>query len=425
MKKKEIKQRRIQIAIIIVMVILIIVYMIYGIIQLIKNPTGTFVVETGKISKEETAQGYIIRDEEVITGKNYKNGIAQIKAEGERVSKGESIYRYYTNGEENLIKKIQELDIKIQEAWEKDNTSMVSPDILPDIKLIESRMEQKLNNVYKLNNIQKINEYKNEINSYITKKAKIAGELSPAGSYLKTLINQRSEYENRLNFGSEYITAPRAGVVSYRVDGLEAVLTPDSFQNLNKDILEKLNLKTGQIVSMSVESGKIIDNYECYIACIVDSEEGKNAVVGENVTLRISGEYEIKAEIEYTAKQSKTENLIIFKIDKYVNELISYRKISMDIVWWQSSGWKVPNLAIKQFKDDLYYVVRERMGYKDKIYIKLLTQTEDYSIIENYTAKELEEKIESMKTGNEEEDKKLEEISDNFKKISIYDEIVI
>ncbi len=43
-----------------------------SVFNLIKNPTDTVVVKNGKISKEETVPGYIIRDETVITGENYK-----------------------------------------------------------------------------------------------------------------------------------------------------------------------------------------------------------------------------------------------------------------------------------------------------------------------------------------------------------------
>ena len=59
----------------------------------------------------------------------------------------------------------------------------------------------------------------------MSKKSKIAGEQSPAGSYLKKLIDQRSEYENELNSGAEYIEATKSGIVSYRVDGYEDILT--------------------------------------------------------------------------------------------------------------------------------------------------------------------------------------------------------
>ena len=205
-KKNIINKRKI---IIIILLFAIIVYSIIVVYKLIGNPVDNFFVENGEITFEESTEGYIIRDETIVEGNNYKNGIAQIKSEGDKVAKGESIFRYYSNNEEDLTKKIKDLDVKIQDAMSKDNTLFSS-----DIKLLESQIEQKLVDIYEQNDIQKIKEYKKDINTYITKKAKIAGEKSPSGSYIKKLIDERTSYENKLNEGAEYVTAPKSGVVS-------------------------------------------------------------------------------------------------------------------------------------------------------------------------------------------------------------------
>lgn len=409
MKEEKRKLNRKKYIAFLILIAIILCYACYTVYHLAIKPTDTFIVENGKLSSEETVQGYIIRDETVLKGQNYKNGISQIKAEGEKVAKGESIFRYYTTGEEQLVKKIQELDSKIQEAWEKENNIFS-----PDIKLLEQQIETKLEEMYHLNDMQKIKEYKKDLNSSITKKAKIAGEKSPAGSYLKKLIEERSTYENQLNQNSEYLTAERSGVVSYRVDGLEEVLTPSNFGSLSKKMLEELPLKTGQIVSTSEESGKIIDNFSCYIACLLKHEklEEKQIEIGDTLTLRLSGTKEIQAEIIYMAKESEEEELVVFQVNRYVEELINYRKISFDIVWWNVSGWKIPNDAIKQETEKLQYVIRKRAGYTDKIYIKVLQEGETYSIIENY-----EDRQELLDKGVSEEEIK------NRKMISLYDEI--
>ena len=393
--------------VLLIIVALIILYAIYAIFNLIKSPTKTFLIENGKLSSEQTMQGYVIREETVIKGENYKNGIEKIKAEGEKVAAGEPIFRYYTSGEEKLVKKIQELDVKIAETLEKEESNIFGP----DIKTIENQIQEKINEVYKLNDLEKIKEYKENINNYITKKAKISGELSPAGSYLKELIEQRSNYENELNSGSEYLKATKAGVVSYRVDGLEQVLTPGDFGTLSKKSLEELEIKTGQIVSTSNESGKIINNFECYIAFILKTEN-EEIEAGKSLKIRLSNNETVNAEIEYVSKESENESLIVLKIEKCVEELINYRKISFDILWWDATGLKVPNEAIKQENEELSYVVRQRNNYTDKIYVKILKQNEKYSIIENYTRKELLEK------GLVEEEKE-------SKYISLYDEIIL
>ena len=407
-KQKRKINRNKQVALIAILIIFL-CYTIYMVYRFIIKPTDTFIIENGKISEEEAVQGYIIRDETVLKGENYKNGLVQIKAEGEKVAKGEAIFRYYTTGEQNLKNKIKELDIKIQEAWEKEENIFSS-----DIKVLEGQIETKLDDIYHMKDMQKIKEYKKDLNTYITKKAKIAGDLSPSGSYLKKLIEERSQYENELNSGSEYLTSTRSGVVSYRVDGLEEVLTPSNFGSLSKKVLEDLELKTGQIVSTSEEAGKIIDNFSCYIACILKSEnlEEKEAEIGDELTLRLSNSKEVKAEIIYISKESEKEDLVIFKLEQYVEELIDYRKISFDIIWWNETGLKVPNEAIKSENENLNYVIRKRVGYIDKIYVKILKKGEKYSIIENY------------ETGDELLEKGvLEENIKNRKKITLYDEI--
>jgi len=386
------------------------IYTIYIVAKLIKNPTDTFFVEQGKIYQEEVATGYIIRDENVIKGENYKNGMYQIKTEGEKVAKDEAIFRYYLNGEESLTKKISELDQKIDEAMSKETNLFSS-----DTKVLENQITDKLNSIHNESDLSKIKENKKEINTYITKKAKIAGDLSPAGSYLKKLIDERSSYENELNSGAKHIKSPISGVVSYRVDGLEEMLKTDDFGKITKEFLESLNIKTGQMIAASNESGKIINNYQCYIATISDSEHAREAEVGDSIKLRLPSGNEVDGEIVHISTEGN-DNVLILKIEKGVEELISYRKISFDIIWWSDSGKKVPDSAIayeEKGENKIPYVIRVRSGYQDKVLVKVLRDNGKYSIVTSYTSEELEK---FGYTSNDEISKR---------KIKLYDEILM
>ena len=389
----------------------ILVYTFFVVLKLFKNPTSTFMVEQGKIYQEETATGYIIREETIVKGENYKNGMSQIKTEGEKVAKGDAIFRYYSNGEDNLVKKIEELDKKIDEAMANEKKLFSS-----DTKVLENQIMDKIDSSYNESNLQKIKENKKEINTYITKKAKITGELSPSGSYLKKLINERSSYENALNSGAEYLKSPVSGVVSYRVDGFEELLDTKDLGNITKEFLESLNLKTGHVIAANDESGKIINNYECYIAVVLNSEYVKQAEVGKSVKLRLPSGNEVNANIEYINMQDEDNYVITFKIEKCVEELISYRKISLNVIWWSETGKKIPNTAIQyeeKGENKVAYVIRTRAGYQDKIWVKELRANEKYTIVDNYTSEELEE------LGFASEEIKSRE------KIKMYDEILI
>ena len=406
-KRKNKKKSKIKVFFSILILAIILIYAIYLVAKLVKNPTNTFIVTNGKISQEESKIGYIVREETVVKGKNYKNGMVKIKAEGEKVAKGDSIFRYYSSGEEELKNKIAELDSEIQQVMQNEQTVFLS-----DIKLLESQIEKELNSVYQVNNVQKIQEYKKNISSYIAKKAKISGDNSPAGSYLKQLLTQKEEYESTLNSDSEYIEAPESGIVSYRVDGLEETLKPDNFSNLNKEFLEQLNLKTGQTVTSSEEMGKIINNYRCYIIFNSDSNEAKETKVGNTIKIRLQNSETAKAEIENIIEEADGSRTITIKITEDVEKITAYRKISFDIIWWNAEGFRVPNDAIRE-ENGLSYVVRNRNGYYNKMLVKILRQNDEYCIVRAYKTEELKDlgftntQIYSMKN------------------IALYDEIVI
>lgn len=405
--KKQKNKINIKVIFFAIVIIIFLICLLYNVVSLFINPSDTFMIENGKISSSDEAEGYIIRDEKLFQGENYKNGISQIKTEGQRVAKGDPIFRYYSNNEQNLVKKISELDSQIQEAMEEGNNIYSS-----DIAVLEKQIEDNIQLIANTNNMSEITEYKKNINSALTKKAKLVGDLSPSGSYIKKLISQRTKYEEKLNSGSEYIKSTVSGTVSYKIDGLEEILTPDSLENLTEDYLKSLNLKTGEIVPTSEEKGKIVNNFYCYLATVISSEEANNAQINDNVKLKLSTGDEVKASIEYISEQDNGKRLIVFKTTKCVDKLIDYRKISFNIIWWSADGLKVPNTSILK-EENKTYIIRKRVGYSDKIPVKVLKESKNYSIIENYTSLELKELGYTA-----------EEIN-NAKTIGLYDEILL
>lgn len=230
---------------------IIIIYILYSIYLLVKTPNDTIIIEKGTVTQEESGVGYILRDETVLTGNNYKNNLTPIVAEGERAAKGQTIFRYSGANEEETKAKIAEINLKIQEAMSKQIINLPT-----DVKNLEKQIDEKTAVLKTLTDIHTISEYKKEIEEIVNKKAKITGSLSKSGSYIKELNNEKEQLEKRLTEDSEYMISPMAGVVSYRVDGLEESLNISDFSNITGESLENLELKTGKIVSTSNESRK-------------------------------------------------------------------------------------------------------------------------------------------------------------------------
>lgn len=362
-------------------------YVMFEIIGLMRNPSNTVIVKEGTVTKEETVTGVIIRDETIVQGKNLKNGMQHIVDEGDKVAVGDPIFRYLSNDESQTKQKITELDNKISVAISENNQILYSS----STKLIDSQILDKIKELPDINSVQILKENKRNVSSLILKKAKLAGDLSPTGSTLKQLINERSKLEKQITDGAEYIKAEKSGIVSYRIDGFEDKLNDDDFSKYTKDYIKKLNFKVGDIVPVNSEKGKIINNFKCYIAVISKSQEAKNAKEGQKISIVLPNAQMVKGKIlRINREGNNSEVVLIIEFDEGIESLSIYRSIRVDLVWWDKVGNKVPNSAIFTV-NGLSYVIRSNNGYNDYVLVKVLKKSDEYSIVSNYSLVELKE----------------------------------
>ena len=384
-KKKKIN--KLELFGILVFFIAIVSYIMSGIIGLMKNPSSTVIVKEGTVTKEETVAGIIIRDETIVHGKNIKNGMQHIVDEGEKVAVGDPVFKYYSDDESNTKAKIAELDNKINIAISENNQILYSS----STKLIDSQILDKIKEIPDINNVQMLKENKRNVSSLVLKKARLAGDLSPSGSSLKQLIDERSKLEKQINDGAEYIKAEKSGIVSYRIDGLEEKLTNDDFSKYTKDYIKKLNLKVGDIVPVNNEKGKIINNFKCNIAVISKTQEAKSAKEGQRLSIVLPNAQTVKGKIVRINREGNNGDVVlIIEFDEGIESLSIYREISVDLIWWDRVGNKIPNSAIFTV-NGLSYVIRNNNGYNEYVLVKVLKQSDEYSIVSNYSLVELKE----------------------------------
>lgn len=389
----------------VILALIIVTYTSYAVYLLIVDPTDSYIIKEGTLTQEDTVTGYIIRDETVIKGEDYQNGIYTIAVEGQKVAKSDPVFRYYSNSEKETNVKISELNYQIQDLLENEKAITSA-----DIKAIENQIEEKIEDIKDLNNYQEIVEYKNSIDSLFSKKIKFIGDLTE-NTEIKKIVKEKTDYEESLKNGTKYQISPASGIVSYRVDGLEEKLSEANFSNITEDYLEKTDLKTGQIVATSSECGKVIDNFKCYIATTMNSQEAMNAKVGDAVKIRTTDKKEIDAKIVHINEEG-SKRTIIFQLNKLTEDLINHRKIVVDVIWWNESGLKVPKQAIID-ENGLNYVIKNKAGIQTKVLVRVDYETDKFAIISTYSAKELQE------IGYDQKEIK------NYKKINNYDEIIL
>ncbi|MBQ6860343.1 MAG: hypothetical protein IJO08_01695 [Clostridia bacterium] len=418
-KKKKINQNVLLVAMSIF--IICIVFFVVSLIRLFQKPANTVLVKHGELINYEEVVGYIIREEDLVDTSEYDGMIKTAVSDAERVSKGSVIMNYVSKAEEQLVKKIAELDIKIEKAIESQQTIFTN-----DVKVLDTEIENYIYaNLKGSNFIDSTKQYSKEINQKVEKKAKIVGELSPAGSELKSLIEQRKKYETELNNSEKALHATNSGLVSYRVDGYENLLTPASFSELTIDYLEGLKLTTDEVISVDTDKVKIVDNFNCYIAVPLRADAAEDIFLNGTVYLRFknTGDRLIPTTVEYFSNE-EDRILVIFKTNANVEELTKYRKIGLDVVWWRSKGLKInedmlytttfkvesgdsaSNSVVntssgesivsgdtqKEYVDvELKTVMVKKAYYNTEVYVKVLKRAKGFVIIDNYTDEELKQ----------------------------------
>ncbi len=438
-KKKRLNQNIVLVALSIAIIGL--VFFVVSLVRLFQKPASTVMIKNGELINYEEFVGYIIRDEDVVDTSSYDGIIKTAVSDAERVSKGAPIMNYVSKAEEQLMKKISDLDTKIEQAIESQQTIFTN-----DVKTLDSEIETYIySNLRNSNLLDSTKEYKKIINEKVEKKAKIVGELSPAGSELKSLIEERTKYETELNDAEKAVYATKAGLVSYRVDGYENILTPASFSELTTDYLKSLKTTKDQVISANSNKVKLVNNFCCYIAIPLGKDGLEKISLNETTYLRFesTGDRLIPATVEYMSTE-EDGILCIFKINSNVEELTKYRKVSVDVVWWRTKGLKVnedvihyTELQVPSGEDKVIQsgdemitvetsgdsmvtktikiptVTIKKAYYDTEVFVKILKSAKGFVILDNYTTEELEQMGLS------------EEMINNRGTIKLYDELLV
>ena len=383
MKKNNGNFKKILTAFILIIILIVLMIMVSTFFNFLKEPTPIFLIKKDTLSEEEIIEALILREEEVITDGS-KRLLHQEVFEGEKVSKGMKIFRYYSNEESKQIDRIAKIDKEIQEHLIEQQDNINSP----ENTIIDSSIEAKLLELNSMNQQSRILSFEKSVNEEILQKAKIAGELSKEGSQIKKLLDEKKSIEERLTGESKIIYSPIAGTVSYRVDGFEENLNKNEFNKINKENLAKYDIKVGSIIPETKDKCKIVNNFENYLVVKSKSTHAMETEVGDKVKIRIANEDEVVAIVEAVNDAGKDGKIIVFKISVNTERLLQYRKIKVEIIWWEDQGLKVNNKAFTK-DNDLSYIARKRGTIIEQILVKVIKETDEFSLIRNYTTEEL------------------------------------
>ncbi len=151
------------------------------------------------------------------------------------------------------------------------------------------------------------------------------------------------------------VLSPEAGVVSYRLDGLEETLTPESIGQYGTKQLVTMARRTAAIADQSrVQAGdsvaKIIGDAEAYVSTIVTNAEADRLALAGDATLRFpgfEGRRETEASLFHVGDREKNGYCVVtYLAHELLEGMVSARQVDVTVVAHVYSGTVLPSKAI-------------------------------------------------------------------------------
>lgn len=391
----------------IAIIILVFIVLLFFVVMLGKESMKkktTYTVVEGTIDYSDETNLYLLKKENIV---DYDKSLAvtSIVEQGKRASRGEAIATYQSDSYEEYLKQIDEIDKQIQ-TLVKDMPPIYSADITSlDDKILKNAKEIQLTTSY-----IKMQEYKSKLDELAYKKITVLANASPDNSAIRDLIAQRDALTQATKQSSNVITTPIAGIVSYKVDGLESSYDFNNIENLDASALN--NLVSSFDNNTNGEFGiKVVDNFKAYL--LVKTAKGDNdqyITEGRNYTIKITDldNTSIRANLVKSISD-ENYNYSLFSITNGIDDYADYRKLSCVVIWKEYTAMAVPRNSI--YQDEATGMNYVRMVYGAEyvsVPVKITNQSDSIALVENV------DKETAEKNG-----------FDTTFKLELYDELVI
>lgn len=350
------------------------------------KPISTETVTYYTVSDGLRFTAMIVRNETPVTA---GDGVLHfLVSDGNHVAKDGVIANLYDSESTSVtLTKISELNKKISELEELLSYNDLEA---ADMDLVNAKVNEALDRMIYNGAAGDYNDYGNyseELLSALNKRQAVKGETESFQTRLANLKEERDALSSQLPKEKGKVTTGQSGYFVSKTDGYEALLTCDQPEKLTPEYLD--NLTPEEPAANAI--GKIVSDYEWYIAARVTISESVNYKEGEELTMTTGVKSYPKLTVtvkKINVSEDSSEAVILFSANEMNGELAALRTCTMTAVKKEYSGLRVPSSALR-FSDSVkgVYVVS---GMQAKfVPINILYSNETYMICEQQSTEDV------------------------------------
>ena len=373
-------------------ILLAAVFAVHQFISSVYSPVKTETAVFYSASDGLNITGLIIRSETLVTSS--EGGVMHFVLEdGSRVAKDGVIANIYDSESASItLSKIDSVNTKIEDIEE-----MLSYNDLEaaDLDMINAKATQSLNNLIvsgASGNYGNMSELSDELLSALNRRQVAMGETTDFSAQLEQLKAEKNELSASLPAAKGTVKAAMSGYFVSKADGYETVLTCGNPESITPEFMSSVSaaeLPDGVI-------GKIVSDYEWYIAAEISINESLKYKEGDSLTIYTSVKSYPKLPVtvkKINISESSSSAVVVFSCNEMNSELATMRSGPMTVVTKEYDGLRVPSSALRvvDSKRGVYVLtgmqvkfVEVNVLYKDDSYMICEKQTSDESVLRLY-----------------------------------------
>lgn len=321
--------------------------------------------------------GTFIRNEMTVAS-DHKGTVHFVISNGEKVAKQGVIAKIYqSDAASAAASRIDEINAQLSVIAEiegyNDSTAV-------DVDTINDRITKHINSLaYTVldGRFYDIGNSVSELLTMMTRKQVATGQQSDFSALKASLTAEKEALALSMGQAHGNIISEKSGYFVSAADGYEELLTSDDLEKYTPEFLN--NLKQNTVADNVI--GKIVYDYQWYVAAPVSLSESMHYKVGQTVTLKTdTSASRVSATVEkINLSETSDDAVLVFKISEMNSELASTRTGNIAIIKDEYEGIRVPSTALRVVDSVTGVYVVSGMEAKF-VEIDIIYSTEDYSI---------------------------------------------
>lgn len=354
-------------------------YIGYQAYRALYNPVRTVSAVYTEVDDSVQIDGYVVRNESVMT-RNFSSGVLEMNMyEGERVASGSAVAVVYAD--EASAQKSYEA-AEIDEQINRLTTLYSQSGESYDIDAANDRISEWAIALVKMQQ-ESVSGTTDAIVEELKMQTLLREYIYRDKAELLSVIDELRAEKSKLGAAASIIKrvyAPRAGYFSQNTDGYESVLSSKLVLNSTPSEFSETCGKYATPDGNAI--GKLISSNKWYFAAVIDEKSASRLDEGDVMTLKFNDKSlpEVEGEIVRLTEPENEKVLVAFLCNTHISSFTKVRKITAQAIVKTYSGLKVPREALRVSEDGqngVYCLIDSQVKFKP---IEIIFEKDSYYV---------------------------------------------